>query len=74
MRNVMILAVVLIILMPVLTVSLFAYKILKDKLYEEFYRMNEQVINAVDGNMELYLDGMENLMDYAMISDELVAA
>ena len=70
----MILAVVLIILMPVLTVSLFAYKILKDKLYEEFYRMNEQVINAVDGNMELYLDGMENLMDYAMISDELVAA
>ena len=40
MRNVMILAVVLIILMPVLTVSLFAYKILKDKLYEEFYRMN----------------------------------
>lgn len=70
----MILAVMLIILLPILTVSLFAYKILKDKLYEEFYRMNEQVINAVDGNMELYIDGMENLMDYAMISDELVIA
>lgn len=74
MRMVLLVAVIFIIMIPVCVVSLFAYKILNDKLYEQFESNNQHVINAVDSNLELYMGGIENLTDFAMISDGLVNA
>ena len=74
MRTVLLVAIIFIIVLPVFTVSMFAYKLLNDRLYDQFHETNRQAINAVDSNMELYMDGVENLLNYAMIADELVDA